>query len=78
MTILFLSGQPFDLDPAVAHCVLLAAGRNHPAHKHRRSPAGQIPHLYYVFSRGIGDRDGVYVQFPLPLVGHAPDAGLDT
>ncbi len=43
----FLPGQPVDLDPAVAHCVLLAARRDHPADVARRTPARKVRALHY-------------------------------
>ena len=42
-----LPGQPVDLDPAVAHCVLLAARRDHPADVARRTPARKVRALHY-------------------------------
>jgi hypothetical protein len=55
------------LDPAVAHCVLLAAGRNHSADVAGRAAAGKIPPLHHDPGDALHLRHRVRPQRLLPV-----------
>lgn len=67
-------GLPLHLDPALSHCLLPTARRDHPADLPDGAAPRQVLALHHGPGHALGGRHDRRAQRQLPVTGHAQDA----